>query len=126
MTASAGKHLSFPFGIGNDGRALSADTLEEQVRQELMQLVLTNPGERLFLPEFGGGARRLLFAGLDETTTTLARAMLTQAIQTWLAGRAVLQQLDVTAANSTILITITYQVAGTNTTVQAVFQRNGG
>ncbi len=126
MKKTAGKHLAFPFDIGSDGRALSADTLEEQVRQEVMQLVLTNPGERPFLPEFGGGARRLLFEGLDETTTTLARAMLTQAMQTWLAGRAILQQLDVTAAQNAIWITITYQVAGTNTTVQTVFQRNGG
>ena len=85
--STAGQHLAFPFRIGNDGRAVTADTLADQVLQELQQLVLTNPGERLFLPDFGGGATRLLFETTDANTTSLAQATLTQAIQNWLAGR---------------------------------------
>lgn len=126
MNTGAGRHLAFPFRIAADGRAVGADTLDEQVREELMQLVLTNPGERLFLPEFGGGARRLLFEGLDDTTVALSRAMLTHAIQTWLAGRADLQQLDVSYHDSTIEIDITYQIPGTPIVRQVRFQRNGG
>ena len=48
----------------------------EQVLQELEQLVLTNPGERLFLPDFGGGASRLLFEAADANTTSIAQATL--------------------------------------------------
>lgn len=120
-----GRHLAFPFRVAGNGRAASADTLDEQVREELMQLVLTNPGERLFLPEFGGGARRLLFEGLDENTVALARATLTQAIQQWLTGRVDLQALDVSYHDSTIEIDITYRVPGSDTLRQVRFQRNG-
>lgn len=119
------RHLAFPFGIGGDGRTLSPPTLADQVLQELQQLVLTSPGERLFLPEFGGGATRLLFESIDEHTASLAQATLTQAIQNWLATRVNLQSLKVATSGTTISITITYQVAGSTETAQAVFQRSG-
>ncbi len=117
--------LAFPFAIGADGRSRTVTTLADQVLQELEQLVLTDPGERLFLPDFGGGANRLLFEAADAATASVAQATLTQAIQNWLAGRANLQSLSVTTQDSTISITIVYQVAGATSSVQAVFQRNG-
>jgi phage baseplate assembly protein W len=117
--------LAFPFAVGTDGRARCVSTLADQVLQELEQLVLTDPGERLFLPDFGGGANRLLFEAADAGTASVAQATLTQAIQRWLAGRANLQSLSVTTQDSTIRITIIYQVAGATSSVQAVFQRNG-
>jgi len=122
--SSAGSNLAFPFGVGPHGRSLTADVLADQVLQELTQLVLTDPGERVFLAEFGGGARRLLFEGIDESTASLAQATLTQAIQNWMGGRAVLQNVQVITSGSSISIGITYQVAGQSGSVQAVFQRN--
>jgi phage baseplate assembly protein W len=117
--------LAFPFAVGSDGRSRTVSTLADQVLQELEQLVLTDPGERLFLPDFGGGANRLLFEAADAQTASVAQATLTQAIQHWLAGRVNLQSVNVTAEDSAIRITIIYQVAGATSTVQAVFQRNG-
>jgi phage baseplate assembly protein W len=122
--SSIAPSLAFPFRIGNDGRAMTADTLDDQVLQELQQLVLTNPGERLFLPEFGGGVNRLLFESIDANTSSVAQSTLTHAIQNWLANRVNLQNVNVSASGSTISITITYQVAGGTSTVQAVFQRS--
>jgi hypothetical protein len=122
--SSAGSHLAFPFSVGVHGRSLTADVLADQVLQELTQLVLTDPGERLFLPLFGGGARRLLFEGIDESTASLAQATLTQAIQNWMGGRAILQNVQVTVNGSALSIAITYQVAGSSGSVQAIFQRN--
>jgi hypothetical protein len=110
--------------VGVHGRSLTADVLADQVLQELTQLVLTDPGERLFLPLFGGGARRLLFEGIDESTASLAQATLTQAIQNWMGGRAILQNVQVTVNGSALSIAITYQVAGSSGSVQAIFQRN--
>jgi hypothetical protein len=124
MSNSAGRHLSFPFRIAANGRAASADTLERQALEELVQLILTNQGERLFLPDFGGGARRLLFAGINETTATMSRTMITQAVQEWLADRVTLNQLNVTVNDTTIEIDVMYQVAGTDQIRQAIFQRS--
>ena len=122
--STAGSHLAFPFAVGLHGHSNTADVLADQVLQELTQLVLTDPGERLFLPLFGGGARRLLFEGIDESTASLAQATLTQAIQNWMGGRAILQNVQVTVNGSALSIAITYQVAGSSGSVQAIFQRN--
>ena len=86
-------------------------------------MVLTNQGERLFLPDFGASAQRLLFEGITDTTATMARSMITQAVQQWLANRVNLNQLAVTVNDTTITIAITYQVAGTDQVRQAIFQR---
>lgn len=124
MNNTAGRHLSFPFRVAANGRAASADTLCDQVLEELVQLILTNQGERLFLPNFGAGARRLLFTGINDATATLARTMFTQAIQQWLPNRVTLNTLNVTISDTTIQIDISYQVAGTDQIRQAVFQRS--
>lgn len=43
-----------------DGFALTR-TIRENIKQSLKMLVLTNPGERIMLPEYGVGLRRFLF-----------------------------------------------------------------
>ena len=87
MGEDYGKHLSFPFRINPDGRTATIASREEHVRDELIQLVLTNLGERLFLPEFGGGARRLVFENINEPAQAMAKALLTEAIGRWLGQR---------------------------------------
>jgi phage baseplate assembly protein W len=119
------RSLAFPFRIGRDGHTVTADTVETQVLQELEQLVLTNPGERLFLPDFGGGVTRLLFEAIDANTSSVAQATLTQAIRNWLATRVDLQRVEVSTTGSTISITIVYQPAGSASSVAAIFERSG-
>ena len=58
------------------------------MRDELIQLLLTNPGERPFLPEFGGGVRRLVFEAPATTTAAMTKAMISQALSRWLGHRA--------------------------------------
>jgi phage baseplate assembly protein W len=123
MSIQEGKHLSFPFGVGKDGRTLNIGSSEEHLRDEMMQLVLTNPGERLNLPEFGGGVRMLVFEGADKTTESMTRARITQAINRWLGHRATLEDLQTTVENGKIEILIKYRLAGTENTRVMIFQR---
>lgn len=127
MNPNAGRHLSFPFRVGDDGRAVQISTLEEHIRDELVQLLLTNPAERLFLPEFGGGVRRLVFEGADEATTgAMAKALITQNIRRWLGHRVTLDSLEVRVENETIEVEIIYRIAGTEDKRALRFQRSGG
>ena len=127
MNPNNGRHLAFPFRVGNDGRAVQVTTLEEHVRDELVQLILTNPAERLFLPEFGGGVRRLVFEGADEATTgAMAKALLTRNITRWLGHRVTLESLQVAVENEKIEVEIIYRIAGTEDKRVLRFQRNGG
>ena len=126
MNVENGRHLSFPFRLGNDGRTAQVSSLEEHVRDELIQLILTNFGERIFLPEFGGGVRRLVFENIDETTAGLTKAMLTQAISRWLGHRITLEDLTVIVENEKIEVEIKYRIAGADDSRIMKFQRSGG
>ncbi len=119
------KHLSFPFRIGFDGRTVQVPSLEAHIRDELIQLILTNPGERAFLPEFGGGVRRLIFENASETTAGITKARVTQAISRWLGHRVTLEDLQVTVENAILEVQIQYRIAETGDSRIIKFQRTG-
>lgn len=55
---------NFPLVINdtnNDGDYITISSVEGLVRQNLKNLLLTSPGERIMDPEFGVGLRRYLF-----------------------------------------------------------------
>jgi len=126
MKALNGRHLSFPFRVGTDGRTVAVSTLEEHVRDELIQLLLTALGERLFLPELGAGVRRLVFESADETTAAMSKALITEAVSRWLGHRIVLELLDVQIENERIEIDLKYRIAGTDDSRILRLQRKGG
>ena len=126
MIPPDGRHLSFPFRIGADGRTAQVDSLEQHVRDELIQLVLTNPGERLYLPEFGAGVRRLVFENAGEITAAAAKASLSAALSRWLGQRVTPEELIVESVNETITIDLRYRVAGTPDQRRIRFERQGG
>ena len=126
MNLPDGKHLAFPFRIGAEGRTVTVRSLEEHVRDEVLQLILTNPGERPFLPEFGGGARRLVFESAGQTTEAMAKAMISQSISRWLDKRVTLEELTVVTRDSTLTIDLVYRIAGTEDRRRLKFERKGG
>lgn len=126
MKLQNGKHLSFPFRAGADSRTATVETLDEHVRDEIIQLLLTNLGERAFLPEFGGGVRRMVFENTDDTTAAVTKAVITQAVNRWLGHRVKLEELEVQVIDSTIEVTVKYHLAGTQDARILRFQRKGG
>ena len=119
-----GPHLSFPLRVGSDRRLAQVTSLENHIREELIQLILTNPGERLFLPNFGGGVRRLVFENADPAEAGLVKANITQAISTWLGHRVSLVDLKVEIINEKIEVTIKYKVSGSEETRIMQFQKD--
>jgi phage baseplate assembly protein W len=90
-----GQGLSFPPRIGADGRlAWSAD--EDNVRESVRVILLTEPGERLMREEFGCGLKRFLFEPNTSTTRELIRERIIQAITRW-EPRVTLQDVIVAA-----------------------------
>lgn len=126
MNPPDGRHLSFPFRIAADGRAAAVETLDQHVKEEIIQLILTSPGERAFLPEFGGGARRLVFTPIGEATEAMTKAMISQALSRWMGHRITVEGLAVEAVESTITVDLKYRIAGTEDTRRLRFERSGG
>jgi phage baseplate assembly protein W len=76
--------------------ALSVVEGDGAVRQALLLLLATTPGERLMRPEYGCHLNRLLFAPNDHTTAGLAVHYVRQAVQRW-EPRADIVELDAAA-----------------------------
>jgi|TARA_B110000444_G_C18288880_1_gene344203 phage baseplate assembly protein W len=58
--------IGVPFPFNAEGVFYSTYTTKEQVKSNLLNVLLTEPGERLFNPLFGVGIRNLLFEqGID-------------------------------------------------------------
>lgn len=121
-----GRHLAFPFRIASDGRTAQVESLPGHVHDELIQLILTSPGERPFLPEFGGGARRLVFDAAGDVSAAMAKAMVSQALAHWLGNRLIVEELKVEAVESKLEIELAYRLVGTEDSRRVKFERSGG
>lgn len=56
---------------------------DDSIRQAIMLLLSTTPGERLMRPAYGSHLHRLLFAINDQTTAGLAIHYVRQALEQW-------------------------------------------
>ncbi len=120
-----GRYLSFPFHIAPDGRSALVSGLDEHVHDEIIQLILTALGERLFLPLFGTNVRRLVFENTDDAVASITRTTVSNALSQWLGHRVHVDSLDVSFANSTINVVLHYRVqGGVDASIQ--FQRKVG
>ena len=108
---SLGQGISWPPRIDGDGRLLlSADA--ENVREAIQVILLTEPGERVRLPEFGAGLGHFLFEpNIPATHIAIARRI-TQSLMRW-EPRIRVAQVEVDADPSdpqAALATIAYRL----------------
>ena len=77
------RFLDYPYGIGGDGAARTT-TAGDHLRDLIVQVLLTNPGERVNLPEFGVGVQRLVFAPNNEALRSSTQFLVTANLRRWL------------------------------------------
>lgn len=114
MTPISGRHLAFPFRIGSDGRTVAPADITDHVRGEVIQLLLTAPGERPFLPSFGAGLKRLVFERNDPVAAGLAKATVSRNLSRWLGHRVTVEVLEVDATGSTLTVDLRYRIVATD------------
>ena len=107
--------FAFPFAIDAASGQAARASYQDHVEQMIRQVLLTDPGERVCLPTFGAGLRRLLFAPVTAQLQASTQMAVTQALTMWLASQITVQDVSVeTSASSLglpdgrILITVTY------------------
>jgi phage baseplate assembly protein W len=77
-----GQGLSFPPRVGADGR-LAWSAGEDNVREMIRVILMTEPGERMMREDFGGGLRRFLFEPNTVVTRQAIQNTVTQSIARW-------------------------------------------
>jgi uncharacterized protein len=121
--------FAFPFRIdGAAGQAAQA-SYQDHVDQMIRQVLLTDPGERVCLPTFGAGLRRLLFSPLTAQLQASTQMIVTQSLNAWLGDQITVQSVTVDTPVSspglpegTILITIGYVLIETQSIQQTQVQ----
>ena len=85
LVADEVKVRGFPFPINpNAGRGTYAAAVDEElIKSDLIQLIMTEPGERVMMPFFGTGLRRMIFEPNDASVEAEARDAIIQAIDRW-------------------------------------------
>jgi hypothetical protein len=105
--------FAFPYGVASDGRT-ARTTVEARIRSMIELVLFTTPGERVNRPEFGSGARQLVFAGASPELATAVEFLVHGALQRWLGDLIQLERVDVEAFESTLSLTIGYRVLATD------------
>ena len=95
------RDILYPFAIdAASGQAAQTD-YASHVDQMIRQVLLTDPGERVCLPTFGAGLRRLLFAPMNASLGSSTRLIVTQSLNQWLGNQITVQDVTVATATST-------------------------
>lgn len=111
-----GRGISFPPRVGSDGRVAWSEGAAN-VRESIRILLMTEPQERVALPEFGGGLARLLFEPNTTATWQSIRDRIDKALSRW-EPRVRVEAIDVDADPADVdaaVATITYRLVATGT-----------
>jgi phage baseplate assembly protein W len=106
-------HLDFPFGIGEQG-GIRTTGASDHIKDEIITLLLTAPGERVNQPEFGCGLKELVFAPNNGILlSTMVDFKIEQALDRWLGDRIVADEVNVQARDEELRIEIVYTIKET-------------
>jgi len=105
------KNIQYPIAIDRGlGRLREAEDYEKHIKNLIMQVLLTGPGERINRPDFGCGVRQMVFAPNSQITANLAKLTIHQALNQWLGSIIVINEVKVIAVEEKLQINIAYTI----------------
>ena len=109
------RFLDYPYGVAGTGTPQTAAP-DDHLRDLILQVLFTNPGERVNLPDFGVGVQRLVFAPNNDTLRSSVQFLISTNLNRWLGDRLNVEQVSVTSdpgLEETVTLDITYSVKAT-------------
>lgn len=119
-------YLAFPFRVAAGGPITSGRS--DHVREQIEQVLFTDPMERIFRPHFGAGVRRLVFEPNSSSLWKMAHSRLLASLLDALVGEVDPKTLDlvVEGANDTLTLTVSYKLATVDRSERHRFSLTGG
>lgn len=116
-----GTGWKFPPRLDAHGR-IALVQHDEDIKEAIRIILLTNKGERRMRPEFGSDLSRLQFEPNDSTTCGLASRYIQEALARW-EPRIAVEAVHVEPGEDSaqLLIDIQYRILATNSTQNLVF-----
>jgi uncharacterized protein len=106
-----------------EGGRVAEAAYEEDVRQAILIILGTSPGERVMRPLFGAGLDRFVFEPIGATTLVQVRDGVREALVTW-EPRIAVEDVQVTPQGqppNILSIEVDYRVRATNTRANLVY-----
>jgi len=118
-------YMKFPLTIGANGAQTSAR--RQHIREQIEQVLFTNPGERWFRPEFGAGIRALVFEPNSSVLWEVTKKRLLASLSDALAGEVAPSALsvEVKGEGAQLIVEIIYTLATINHTERLEFAVEG-
>lgn len=114
----------FPFRIDPASGQAAQTSYETHVEQMIRQVLLTAPGERADMPQFGCGIRQLIFAPHSQALDAATQILVQRALNRWLGNQIQVQKVQVGPSDqgdqSQLLIQIDYILIETRANKQTV------
>ena len=107
--AHLGRGLGFPFRFSERTGGTEESSDLEHIRESILQILGTRPGERFMRPEFGSRVKDLVFEQNDAVLKALVRHYVVDAIQRWEKRVAVTGVEFEGAENNQLLVRIGYR-----------------
>lgn len=106
--------ISYPLRTNSRG-GIQASSGESKIKESLLLILGTQPGERLMRPNFGCNLRDLVFASNNAATSDIARHRVSEALRVW-EPRIVVDDVIVTNDNKDgrLIVEIKYRVKTTD------------
>ena len=97
----------FPFRIDPAGR-VQADSGDSLLRGKILQLLLTSPGERVNLPDFGTRLRELVFDPNNDVLAAVTEFAVNRALQKFLGDEVHVNGVQVANIDNELTVDIVY------------------
>lgn len=99
----------FPTGIDIGRGEISKERDYAKYISELIrQVLLTAPGERVNLPDFGAGLRNYVFSNINDSTASLVQTAIFQSLDRWLGNLISVDEVKVSSDQSTLSVNVKY------------------
>jgi phage baseplate assembly protein W len=113
--------IAFPFQIDGHGRTAMAG-YDDHVRDMILQLLFTSPGERVMRPDFGCGLLDLVFEPNSPELAATLQLSVQAALQRWLGDVIEIQALEIVSEDHVLRVHLVYVVLATGTQRADVFE----
>lgn len=113
----------FPPTFDKNTKSIVMVSEDEDIKESLMILLSTRPGERIMLPEYGCDTQTLVFDAIDATNISIMKRMIERAIL-YFEPRITLDQIDIDFDNQLeglLNIKLSYTIRKTNTRSNMVY-----
>jgi len=114
--------IAYPLEIERTGEVATAET-DAHIEQMIEQVLFTKPGERVNRPDFGCGIYGMVFEPMSGEMIAVTQALVRGNLLKWLGDRIHLEQLEVEAQDSKLVVSITYVILRTGQRRTASFVR---